>query len=186
MCLPRVLRVTDPSAISWGPRRGVSLDDFGFDRAVQRRVAPPGHGMSVELDGLGTEGGDRRDPGGVGEAVGAPSTGVAGAVLVGGGEVAGPAVEPGVAARCWTLDANSRTAVSPAMPSTAPRYAERTGTAVRPRPGSSAMRRPLVAVGPDPARPRTRRSSTGARAPASISSDDRRVLRDAATTATNR
>ena len=37
--------------------------------------------------------------------------------------------------------------MSPAMPNTAPRYAERTGTAVRPRPGSSAIRRPLVAVG---------------------------------------
>ena len=45
------------------------------------------------------------------------------------------------------LDANMRTATTPATPNTAPRYAERTGTAVLPRPGSSAIRRPLVAVG---------------------------------------
>ena len=33
-----------------GTARCVSLDDFGFDRAAQRREAPAGHGVSVELD----------------------------------------------------------------------------------------------------------------------------------------
>src|SRR5205814_2291592 len=61
---------------------------------------------------------------------------------------------------------------------------EFSGTAVLPRPGSSAIRSPLVAVG---AKPPPAANSTivdgRRRAPASSSSEERRVLRCAATTA---
>ena len=58
----------------------------------------------------------------------------------------------GVSCRCARLAANTSTAVIPARPNTAPRYAERIGTDVSPRPAWSAIRSPLVAVGGIPAR----------------------------------
>ena len=63
-------------------------------------------------------------------------------------------VEPytrGVVTTWVRLDANTRPAVAPKTPSAAPMIADRTGTAVRPRPRSSAMRSPLVTVGARPA-----------------------------------
>jgi hypothetical protein len=60
----------------------------------------------------------------------------------------------GVARTWWRLEANSNADVSAATLTATPNIVDRTGTAVRPRPGSSAIRRPAAAAGDDDMRPR--------------------------------
>src|SRR5690349_8662738 len=70
--------------------------------------------------------------------------------LVSGGDVNMSQANPdrrGVVTSRSRLDQKISDAMSVAMASVAPRIAERTGTAVRPRPGSSAMRTPTPTVG---------------------------------------
>lgn len=52
---------------------------------------------------------------------------------------------------CPRLDANTRAAITAASATVIPKMAERTGTAVRSRPGSNARRVPATAVGGKPA-----------------------------------
>src|SRR5207244_10224039 len=56
----------------------------------------------------------------------------------------------------WSrLVANTSEAVNARIERAAPKMAERIGTAVRPRPGTSAIRRPAAIAGDEEVRPRT-------------------------------
>src|SRR5207248_2997388 len=67
----------------------------------------------------------------------------------------------GVCSRCSRLVANTSEAVSEATPSVVPKMAERTGTALRPWPGRSAIRIPAAAAGERQAGDSTPESAEG-------------------------
>ena len=70
--------------------------------------------------------------------------------------------------RRWSPALNVNTATTPPMPATAPTSAGLTGTAVRPRPRSKAIRTPMTVAGPAP--PRLRRWASERRCQESLPS----------------